>query len=107
MRAPSFDDLDTLTLAECWPWFRGAIMILAGCTIAAVPGLSGLSLASKRQQPSEEPEAVEGQNQGALDVIYAMVIAEVQQLVANLDSLDAADVPERICVITAISITPQ
>jgi len=72
LRAPSFDDFDfnTLTLGECWPWFRGAIVILAGCTIAAVLGLSGMSLASKRQQPSEELEAVDSQNPTIASVVY-------------------------------------
>ncbi len=53
LRAPSFADFDfdTLTLGECWPWFRGAIVILVGCTIAAMPGLSGLSLSSPPRTP--------------------------------------------------------
>jgi hypothetical protein len=52
-RAPSFDDFDfnTLTLAECWPWIKGAIVILVGCTIAAVLGLFGLSFANLSRTP--------------------------------------------------------
>ena len=44
-------------------------------------------------------------NQATLEDIYSMVVLEIQQLVANLDALDVAAVPERICQITAISIT--
>jgi hypothetical protein len=51
--APAFDDFDfdTLTLAECWPWIKGAIVILVGCTIAAVLGLFGLSFANLLRTP--------------------------------------------------------
>ncbi len=46
-------------------------------------------------------------NQEALDDIYAMVVAENQQLMATLDALDVVAVPEETRDITAISITPQ
>jgi hypothetical protein len=51
LRAPSFNDFDfdTITVSQALPWLRGAIVILVGCTIAAMPGLSGLSLASRQQ----------------------------------------------------------
>jgi hypothetical protein len=46
-------------------------------------------------------------NQGALDVIHAMLVADIQQLVAHLDALDVVAVPAKTCDFTAISITPQ
>jgi hypothetical protein len=42
-------------------------------------------------------------NQGALDDIYAMVVTDIQQLVADLDALDVVAVPEKTCDFTAIS----
>jgi hypothetical protein len=44
-------DFDTLTVSQALPWFRGAIVILVGCTIAAVLGLFGLPLASPPRTP--------------------------------------------------------
>jgi hypothetical protein len=51
LRAPAFDDFDfdTLTVSPALPWFRGAIVILVGCTLAAMLGLSELSLPSRQQ----------------------------------------------------------
>ena len=104
LRTPAFD-FNTLTLAEWWPWFRGAIMILVGCTIAAMPGLFGLSLASRPRTPRIFAQTVflVANNQGALDDIYAMVVAKLQQLVATVDGLDVAAAPVRTCGFTAIS----
>jgi len=110
--APSFDDFDfnTLTLVESWPWFHNASVILVGCTIAAMPGLSGLSLSSLPRTPRyfrTNSVSLVANNQGALDDIYAMVVAYIQQLVTNVDALDVVAVPEKTCGFTAISITPQ
>ena len=51
--------------------------------------------------------SVVANNQGALDDIYAMVVAYIQQLVTNVDALDVVAEPEKTCGFTAISITPQ
>jgi hypothetical protein len=51
LRAPSFGDFDPPTVLRALPWIKGAIVILVGCTIAAMPGLSGLSLASPPRTP--------------------------------------------------------
>ncbi len=41
LRAASFDDFgfDTLTLAECWPWLKGAFIVVAGSIVAGFVGL--------------------------------------------------------------------
>ena len=46
-------------------------------------------------------------NQAALDSIYASIVAEVQQLVANLNALDVSAVPDLTCEITADAVVTQ
>ncbi len=46
LRAPSFDDFDfdTLPLAECWPWLKGAFIVVVGSIVAGFAGLFDFSL---------------------------------------------------------------
>jgi hypothetical protein len=44
-------------------------------------------------------------NQATLEEIYSMVVAEIQLLTANLDALAVSALPDKICEITAISVT--
>ena len=46
LRTPTFDDFDfnTLTLGECWPWLKGAFIVVVGSFVAGVAGLVDFSL---------------------------------------------------------------
>ena len=54
-------DFDNITVSEALPWFRGAFVILVGCSIAGFMALFGLSMTNKRRQPTKVIEGVEGQ----------------------------------------------
>jgi len=41
-------DYDTLTLSQALPWFKGSLLILAGCVLAGMLSLVGLSLGSSK-----------------------------------------------------------
>ena len=62
-------DFDNLTVSEALPCLRGAFVILVGCSIAAMLGLFGLSMASKGKQTSEDFKGVNGQNPETHDLL--------------------------------------
>ena len=62
-------DFDTLTVSQALPWFRGALAILVGCSIAAMLGMFGLSMAGKQQQEGNAIEGVDDQNPETHDLL--------------------------------------
>lgn len=72
MPVPDFTlqfEFDNLTVSQALPWFRGAMVILIGCSIAAMLGLFGLSMASKGKQAGKELKGVDGQNPETHDLL--------------------------------------
>ncbi len=68
-RAPSFDDFDfdTLTLGECWPWIKGAFIVVVGSMVAGFVGMFPRSWSPGWSLPSwmagvDGLDRVDGQN---------------------------------------------